>query len=154
MVSGLEPHRGLMEAALRDWMSDTKKPCLVIAGQPGGGVQVDGHITTWCDPSDAELASALQEANTVVCRSGYSSQLDLAALGTRAILIPTPGQPEQEALGKLWASRFGFTCLTQKQLEAGNLPEHATGSLPDEPANLRALALLEQWLKTHQPAHT
>ena len=153
MVSGLEPHRGLMEAALRDWMADSDEPCLVIAGKPGGGVQVDGHITTWCDPSDAELASALQEARTVVCRSGYSSQLDLAALGARAILVPTPGQPEQEALGKLWASRFGFTCLTQKQLEAGDLPEHATGSLPDEPANVRAFDLLEQWLHTHQPAH-
>ena len=153
MVSGLEPHRGLMEEALRGWMVDSDEPCLVIAGKPGGGVQVDGHITTWCDPNDAELASALQEARTVVCRSGYSSQLDLAALGARAILIPTPGQPEQEALGKLWASRFGFTCLTQKQLEAGDLPEHATGSLPDEPANVRAFDLLEQWLHTHQPAH-
>jgi hypothetical protein len=34
------------------------------------------------------------------------------------------------------------------------LPEHATGSLPGEPANVRAFGLLEQWLHTHQPAHT
>ena len=146
MVSGVEPHRSLMEAALRTWMADTAGPCLIIAGQPGGGTRQDGHITTWCDPTDAELASALQGAGTVVCRSGYSSQLDLAALETRAILIPTPGQPEQALLGKLWSERFGFTCLTQRQLEAGELPEEATGALPDLEPNVRAFERLSTWL--------
>ena len=146
MVSGVEPHRSLMEAALRTWMADAEGPCLVIAGQPGGGTRQDGHITTWCDPTDAELASALQSAGTVVCRSGYSSQLDLAALGAHAILIPTPGQPEQELLGKLWSERFGFVCLTQRQLETGELPEHATGSLPKLEPNVRAFEHLSSWL--------
>ena len=58
MVSGVEPHRQLMEQALRAWMRDETEPCLIVAGQPGGGVRVDGHITTWCDPTDSELASA------------------------------------------------------------------------------------------------
>ena len=146
MVSGLEPHRGLMEAALRTWMADAEGACLIIAGQPGGGTRQDSHITTWCDPTDAELASALQSAGTVVCRSGYSSQLDLAALGARAILVPTPGQPEQALLGELWSERFGFECLTQRQLEAGELPEHATGNLPALEPNVRAFAHLSTWL--------
>ena len=125
-------------------MADAES-CLIIAGQPGGGTRQDGHITTWCDPTDAELASALQSAERS-CRSGYSSQLDLAALEARAILIPTPGQPEQALLGKLWSERFGFECLTQRQLEAGELPEHATGSLPALEPNVRAFALLSSWL--------
>ena len=95
---------------------------------------------------DAELASALQSAGTVVCRSGYSSQLDIAALGARAILVPTPGQPEQALLGELWSERFGFECLTQRQLEAGELPEHATGNLPALEPNVRAFAHLSTWL--------
>ena len=135
-----------MEAALRTWMADAEGACLIIAGQPGGGTRQDGHVTTWCDPTDAELASALQSAGTVVCRSGYSSQLDLAALGARAILVPTPGQPEQALLGELWSERFGFECLTQRQLEAGELPEHATGSLPALEPNVRAFAHLSTWL--------
>ena len=151
MVSGVEPHRQLMEEALRAWMQDDHEPCLIIAGQPRGGVRVDGHVTTWCDPTDAELASALQGADTVVCRSGYSSQLDLAALGVTAILIPTPGQPEQAFLAKLWADRFGFTIRTQQQLEAGDLPEKATGTLPSRTANEDAFRHLSRWLQSARP---
>lgn len=154
MVSGVEPHRSLMEQALRSWMRDTQEPCLILAGQPGGGKSVDGNITTWCDPTDAELASALQSSRTVVCRSGYSSQLDLAALRTNAILVPTPGQPEQEFLARLWADRFGFTTLSQRELESGLLPDRATGFLPHEPANVRAFQELTRWLHAaiSQPA--
>ena len=151
MVSGVEPHRGLMEQALRAWMSTTDRPCLIVAGKPGGGTSVEGNVTTWCDPSDAELASALQSAGTLVCRSGYSSQLDLAALHRNAILVPTPGQPEQEQLARLWADRFGFTTLSQRDLEAGRIPDHATGTLPHEPANEKAFQELTRWLRAAIP---
>ena len=146
MVSGVEPHRTLMENALRAWMQTTERPCLLVAGKPGGGISVEGNVTTWCDPTDAELASALQSAKTVVCRSGYSSQLDLAALHANAILVPTPGQPEQEQLAQLWADRFGFTTLSQHDLEAGRIPDRATGNLPLESANDRAFQELTRWL--------
>jgi hypothetical protein len=151
MVSGVEPHRSLMEHALREWMNGTSEPCLIVAGKPGGGAHVDGHVTTWCDPTDQDLASALQSAGTLICRSGYSSQLDLAALHVRAILVPTPGQPEQEFLGALWADRFGFSCITQKDLEAGRIPEKATGTLPQQPANSLAFHELSAWLEAAHP---
>lgn len=148
MVSGVEPHRSLMEKALRAWMAGTEGPCLLVAGKPGGGVHVDGHVTTWCDPTDAELAHALQGAETVVCRSGYSSLLDLAALGVRAILVPTPGQPEQDFLAQLWSDRFGFTAVRQRDLEAGRLPEQATGNVPPTVANAAAFGHLATWLQS------
>ncbi len=151
MVSGVEPHRSMMEAALRSWMATDDAPSLIIAGRPGGGTHTEGHITTWHDPSDEALAHALQEAGTVVCRSGYSSQLDLAALGVRAILVPTPGQPEQALLGRLWAERFGFACISQTQLEAGRIPAHPTGELPTVEANLLAEKQLHTWLLASNP---
>jgi len=141
----------MMEAALRSWMATDDAPCLIIAGRPGGGTHTEGHITTWHDPSDEALAHALQEAGTVVCRSGYSSQLDLAALGVRAILVPTPGQPEQALLGRLWAERFGFACISQTQLEAGRIPAHPTGELPTAEANLDAERQLHTWLLASTP---
>ena len=137
MVSGLEPHRGLMEKALRRWMADDEGPCLIVAGKPGGGMHVEGNITTWNDPSDADLA-------------GYSSQLDLAALQVKAILVPTPGQPEQEFLGQLWAERFGFVCLSQKKLQQGDIPALANGHLPQAEANAKAFAQMTSWLTSLQ----
>lgn len=146
MVSGLEPHRSLMEKGLRQWMADTDEPCLVIAGRPGEPDSQEGHITTWNDPNDRALAHALQEAGSVMCRSGYSSQLDLVALGVKAMLVPTPGQPEQELLGKHWQDAFGFSCLTQDQLLRGDVPESASGIMPASQANELALQRLSSWL--------
>ena len=40
----------------------------------------------------------MQEAKEIVCRSGYSSIMDLHTIGRKAHLIPTPGQTEQEYL--------------------------------------------------------
>ena len=40
-----------------------------------------------------------------MARSGYSTLLDLAALGKKAIFVPTPGQTEQEYLADLFMQR-------------------------------------------------
>ena len=40
----------------------------------------------------------MQEVEEIVCRSGYSSIMDLHTIGRKAHLIPTPGQTEQEYL--------------------------------------------------------
>lgn len=47
-----------------------------------------------------ELEVEMANSKHIVCRSGYSSIMDLAALGKNAILVPTPGQTEQEYLAE------------------------------------------------------
>jgi UDP-N-acetylglucosamine:LPS N-acetylglucosamine transferase len=46
------------------------------------------------------LEKAIQQSKLVICRSGYSTVMDLAKLGAKALFIPTPGQFEQEYLAK------------------------------------------------------
>ena len=55
--------------------------------------------------SDA-LADAITSSKLVVCRSGYSTILDLVALKAHAIFYPTPGQTEQEYLAKRLGGMF------------------------------------------------
>ena len=43
----------------------------------------------------------MQEAKEIVCRSGYSSIMDLHTIGRKAHLIPTPGQTEQIYLAEI-----------------------------------------------------
>ena len=43
----------------------------------------------------------MQEAKEIVCRSGYSSIMDLCTIGRKAHLIPTPGQTEQIYLAEI-----------------------------------------------------
>ena len=40
----------------------------------------------------------MEKAEYVISRSGYSTIMDIIALGKKSILIPTPGQTEQEYL--------------------------------------------------------
>jgi hypothetical protein len=145
MVSGPEPHRSLMESALRKWILADSAPGLLIAGRPGGNIEQEDNLTVWPNPSQEELASALRGATTIVCRSGYSSLLDLAALGRSAILVPTPGQPEQLQLAAHWKERWGMTCVSQTELKRGVLPADK-GRIPAHHPNELAYAVLEAFV--------
>ena len=48
--------------------------------------------------SAEELNIAFQQSEMIISRSGYSTIMDLVKLGKKAILVPTPGQTEQEYL--------------------------------------------------------
>ena len=47
-----------------------------------------------------QLNTAFNESEMVLCRSGYTTVMDLAKLDKKAFFIPTPGQYEQEYLAK------------------------------------------------------
>ena len=86
--SGLEPHRTLFERTILERFKGHESEVLMVNGR------VDKQL------SDSELAYYLTHAEHIIARSGYSTIMDLDALGVldKAELIPTPGQPEQEYL--------------------------------------------------------
>jgi predicted glycosyltransferase len=49
----------------------------------------------------------------VLSRAGYSTIMDLLKLGKRAILVPTPGQTEQEYLGHYLSGKQMALCIEQ-----------------------------------------
>jgi UDP-N-acetylglucosamine:LPS N-acetylglucosamine transferase len=61
-----------------------------------------GKVTVCNYMSTEELQENILKADKIICRSGYSSIMDLHALGKlqNATLIPTPGQTEQEYLAE------------------------------------------------------
>ena len=73
-----------------------------------------------------ELNKKIMESDAVICRSGYSSLMDLVTLQKRAILIPTIGQTEQEYLAAELARQNRFICQEQNALDL----EHALSELP------------------------
>lgn len=149
MVSGPEPLRSELEAAFRERFAGALRPgeeALIVAGRPGGGERRDGAVVTWGNPDSEALAGALRGARVVVCRSGYSTLLDLAQISVRAHLIPTPGQPEQLLLARHFAQRHGWSTSTQRAFRRG-APFPLTGTALHRPANTEALAALHDWLR-------
>ncbi|MFN8312342.1 MAG: glycosyltransferase [Cyclobacteriaceae bacterium] len=102
LVSGPEPSRTEFAQVLKEQLIESGKKCLLVLGQPGkpyrektGAVTVTNHL-----PS-ALLEAAIRSSALVVARSGYSTIMDLIALGKRAVFVPTPGQPEQLHLARV-----------------------------------------------------
>ncbi|HNK39720.1 MAG TPA: hypothetical protein PL002_00960, partial [Flavobacteriales bacterium] len=50
-------------------------------------------------------------------RTGYSTVMDLERIGRTALLVPTPGQPEQEYLGRLHKDNGRFIVQVQGELD-------------------------------------
>jgi len=68
-------------------------------------------------PNAEELSVVVAQSRVMVCRSGYSTLMDMNALEKKdLILIPTPGQTEQEYLAEYWSKKFNNVCLRQDQL--------------------------------------
>lgn len=115
VLSGPEPQRSILEQRLLDQAISLPQKFIFVQGRTqakkhyyaADNVEVVSYLTSR-DLNDVLLAS-----KTLVCRSGYSSIMDLVALGKKAILIPTPGQTEQEYLADYLAERNAY--LIQKQ---------------------------------------
>lgn len=134
VLSGPEPQRSILEQRLLDQAISLPQKFIFVQGQTqakkhyyaADNVEVVSYLTSR-DLNDVLLAS-----KTLVCRSGYSSIMDLVALGKKAILIPTPGQTEQEYLADYFAERNVY--LVQKQddidLLAGILNVGRTSGIP------------------------
>lgn len=109
LLSGLEPHRTLLEQEIIARYAGKEERVLIVQGlmhRPNTRIK-RGNITIVPYMSDDELAQALCGAKHIIARSGYSTIMDLNALGLlkKAELIPTPGQPEQEYLAAFWAQK-------------------------------------------------
>ena len=64
---------------------------------------------------DVDFVAALYSAKKIICRSGYSTIMDLVVLGKKAFFIPTPGQFEQEYLAqKLDDKKISPFCAQDK----------------------------------------
>ncbi|MFT3752459.1 MAG: hypothetical protein QM800_06135 [Paludibacter sp.] len=105
VISGLEPQRTIFEDSLILKYKNRMEKTLIVRGQPQAEnyKRQIGNVTLVRHMADAELAAVLIGAKRIVCRSGYSSIMDLDALGClhKAELIPTPGQTEQEYLSAM-----------------------------------------------------
>jgi hypothetical protein len=114
MASGPPPQREFFIHCLLSWASKMPLPLVLIEGSPGplrehyqGTVRCFNHL-----PTD-ELAQFIRGASFVVARSGYSTLMDLAAFKKPALLVPTPGQWEQEYLAKYLSAQYGFSTAKQ-----------------------------------------
>lgn len=113
ILSGPEPQRSILENIVRDQFSECEKELdlHVIRGLPG---MIESDRQGWFNHlQDDDFIHEVSEAEFIICRSGYSTLMDLIALKRTAFLVPTPGQTEQEYLAAYLSDRKYFAYTEQ-----------------------------------------
>jgi len=127
ILSGPEPQRTLLENKIINDASHYPGTATIVRGLPSSlsvipstrMIKVFNHL-----PAN-ELRQEMESAEVVISRCGYSTIMDIAALRKKAILVPTPGQPEQEYLAAyLHGQHLAFT-VAQKDFSLPGILEEA-----------------------------
>jgi uncharacterized protein (TIGR00661 family) len=99
VISGPEPQREILESLIEQQMKGNAGKFIIVRGIPSGADRKSSHITFLNHVNSNDLGELIQKAAILITRSGYSTIMDLARLEKKAvIMIPTPGQTEQEYL--------------------------------------------------------
>lgn len=117
LVSGPEPQRSLFEDSLLARLPAGDRKCLLVKGIPGNSeiTHLRKNLDTVNHLSAGRLQAILAQKPIVISRSGYSTLMDIRFTGNKAILIPTPGQTEQEYLAGRLAGKNGFYICKQDE---------------------------------------
>jgi len=149
LLSGPEPQRTLLENRLRESFAHSDKKILLVRGLPSGNnhtVRREGNLEVVDFLTSAELEKAISESELIVSRSGYTTVMDLAAMGKPAHFIPTPGQPEQEYLATHLAAHGYCTTSSQEDFKAEDLLQ-PRGLLPASDPGV-FVRVLKRWVNT------
>jgi predicted glycosyltransferase len=75
------------------------------------------QLTTYTFVTKELREELLNKAKMVISRSGYSTLMDVAVVGTKALFIPTPGQIEQEYLSQYHNQLGTFYSVPQDEVD-------------------------------------
>jgi uncharacterized protein (TIGR00661 family) len=116
LLSGPEPQRTVLENILLQQMRHINLKILFVRGLPNTqenitstSIEIKNHL------HQNELQQAICSSNILIARSGYTTIMELLSLQKKSILIPTPGQTEQEYLATHLQNQN--KCLAFKQNE-------------------------------------
>lgn len=120
LLSGPEPLRTELENSLLKQAALSHKKIGLVRGTNSALNQVVAkNVTVFNMPTASELSRLISTSKTIICRSGYSTLMDLHHLKKQnLILIPTPGQSEQKYLANYWQEKFSAKVIQQKALSS------------------------------------
>ena len=148
ILSGPEPQRGILEKKLTDILKKRGQGAVILGGKPHENIrtEVSGNIIYYSHTSRREMQEIISGSDMIIARAGYTTIMELVSLNCSAVLIPTPGQTEQEYLATRLSHMGWFTHIPQKKL---NGTIHFDAVIPDRFENIieQSRELLDKALK-------
>lgn len=119
LISGPEPQRTLLEEKVFSIITALNANTIIVRGKPDG-------LETMSSPENCSIFNHLETralhekviaSEYVISRSGYTTVMEILAMRKKSLLIPTPGQTEQEYLARhLSDQRLCQTCSQDDDL--------------------------------------
>lgn len=118
VLSGPEPQRSILETKIIAQLKTLAIKAVIVQGKTERQetTMLNDQLKIISFLTSKALNEMILQSNIVIARSGYSTIMDLVALGKKAILVPTPGQTEQEYLAERLLEQGRFYFQTQDQL--------------------------------------
>jgi len=153
IISGPEPQRSIFEKNCVVQISISGYSALVVQGKPLeksseqiGKIRFVNHLNS------RQLYQLIIETPIIISRSGYSTIMDLTVLGNSAILVPTPGQTEQEYLAKIMLEKKWFYTVSQAKFNLDeaivSMKNYFPGKIPENSTllkeKIKSLSLISQ----------
>ena len=120
IISGPEPQRSVFEKLITKHCSISSLNTLIVGGKTEGSNSIKriNDNTYQVDYLNSEnLNTVISKSKYILCRSGYSSIMDMVQMKKQAILIPTPGQTEQEYLADTLYEKKFFYKMSQNNID-------------------------------------
>lgn len=116
ILSGPEPQRSILKQKLSDALRDKDIPTVFLGGMPekAGEMTRSGNIVWFSHLPARVMKAVIAGSEIIISRSGYTTIMELISLNCSALLIPTPGQTEQEYLARYLEEKGWFTSVRQK----------------------------------------
>jgi len=145
LASGPEPRRTIFEKELFNLLSRWPGKHHLFTGSVQPMTRSSKKVQVHSLNNSKAIAETIQDSKGLICRSGYSTLMDITSFNLPVVLVPTEGQAEQEHLAEHWKNHFGATIAKVEELST--LEPHGTPpNTPENTYNLKRIIIqfLEQ----------
>ena len=135
ILSGPEPQRSRFETMIINQITGYNGTAVIVRGLPAAKdiIPSTNKIIFHNHLPATSLNDEMLKASYIISRSGYSTIMDLVRLKKKSILVPTPGQAEQEYLARhMHFNKYAYS-VSQKNFSLNESLRAAAGfnySLP------------------------
>jgi hypothetical protein len=121
ILSGPEPQRSILYQKLFEVIKDKEPFTVILGGQPdkNTGMESINNTIFYNHLPAAEMKAVISGSKNIITRSGYTVIMELISLNCSALLIPTPGQTEQEYLATYLQEKGWFAFIPQNKINEG-----------------------------------
>lgn len=148
ILSGPEPQREIFKQKIVSLLKNREPVTVIFEGKPGGMGEIarNDNITLYSHLPSKRMEELIISSDSIITRAGYTTIMELVSLNCTALIIPTPGQTEQEYLAEYLSEKGWFRTVSQDEIKDGLLL-HNDKTLWQVELNRQSSILLNEALK-------